>query len=266
MLLPSRLTAIAVLILSHGLGDAAPQNDADKSPEVSFGTFPLPLKRTYVFSNLGTPVSKAKEMDSPFPDDIPPATVVAFEDQRRYPSLEKGPRYLMTAKNILRVFNIAALKTAPYKTIQSDVDSLRELLKHRRAISSLDDTAPGREWLPDYPRRNAGHLIDVKCSYLDAKWGSGVFYVTQFYQDDSSPDNEQLVYILQGLSKDNRYYISADFRVTHPALTTVDKKSTRDDKAQLTLKLGTIMEKDRDEAFTPSLKRIREWAATLEIE
>jgi hypothetical protein len=262
--MPPRSISVVSLALLPTFCFGEAQTDREMTPSVSFSTFPLQLKRIYVSSSPGTPVSKAKEMDSPFPDDVPPATVVAFEDLRRYPSLEKGPRYMMTAKNILRVFNVAAVKTAPYQTIQKDIERLGRILKSRPDSVSDEES----QSLPDYPRRNAGHLIAVKLAYIDASWGSGLLYVTQFVQGIGEwPDNEELVCLLQGLTKDNRFYVSADFRVTHPALGKAKPRTdAREDADKLTEKLARMLAKDRDEAFTPSLKRIREWAATLKID
>ncbi|HKP04683.1 MAG TPA: hypothetical protein VJU77_15125 [Chthoniobacterales bacterium] len=227
------------------------------------------MKRFYVFSNPGTPVAKALEMNSPFPDDFPPNTAVYLEDLRSYPSLEKGPRYMMTARNVLRVFNISGMKTAPYETIQSSVKELRALLKARSAVlKHREDKGQNEARFPDYPSRNAGHLVEVKPSFVDAPWGSGFFYVTRFVQGIGEwPDNETLVYLLQGLSKDGRYYVSADFRITHPALEHAKPANDSNEEAdKLTEKLGALLAKERDDSFTPSLKKIRDWAATLKIE
>jgi hypothetical protein len=257
----------ALLILLNSA--LAATGDDEKSPAVSFDTFPLPIKRYYVFSNPGTPVAKALEMNGPFPDDFPPHTAVYLEDRRRYTSLEKGPRYMMTAGNVLRVFNISGMKTAPYETIRFSVDRLRPLLKARPAVlKHAEPQVQAEAFLPDYPSRNAGHLIEVKPSFIDAGWGSGLFYVTRFVQGIGEwPDNETLVYLLQGLSKDGRFYVSADFRITHPALDHAKPTSDRaEDGDKLTEKLGILLAKERDDSFTPSLKKIRDWVATLKIE
>jgi hypothetical protein len=43
-----------------------------------------------------------------------------------------------------------------------------------------------------------------------------ILAVTQFAQDSALQDNEQLVYVFQGLSKDRHFFVSSDFRITHP--------------------------------------------------
>jgi hypothetical protein len=245
----------------------------EEIPSISFDRFPYEIKRFYFFSYAGTPVSEAKEMNGPGPDDFPPHSVVMLEDPRRYPSLEHGHAvYMMPARNVVRVYDVSAVTTAPYQTIQTHIKHLRELLKGRPRTVPSGGKHGNRyekyEELPDYPPRNAGHLVQVKMQYLDAAWGSGLFYVTQFVQGVGEwPDNEQLVYLFQGLSKNQRFYVAADFRVTHPSLDGAEIRTEGESDADaLTEKLSSIMAKDRDEGFTPPLNKIREWVSTFKIE
>ena len=243
--------------------------DAKGAPCVSFGNFPLAIKRCYVFPSAGTSAKVAKGLHTPFPDDFPPATVIMLEDERRYPSFENRPVYMMPARNVLRVYDITAVKTAPYKTIQPQIEQLKELLARRPAAATRDGTGGGKfEELPDYPPRNAGHLVQVKMQYLDANWGRGLFYVSQFVQGLGEwPDNEQLVYLFQGLSKDERFYVSADVRITHPVLDGAKPKSDRfEDANVLTERLASRMSQASDGSFTPSLGKIRAWVSTLKID
>lgn len=251
-----------LLLMSLARFTSFAAGNKEEIPSISFDQFPYAIKRFYFFSYAGTPVSEAKEMNGPGPDDFPPHSMVFLEDPRRYPSLEKGPVYMMPARNVVRVYNISAVETAPYKTIQSHIKQLRELLKTRTT------TAVGGEKLPDYPPRNAGHLVEAKMQYLDANWGRGLFYITQFFQSTREwPDNEQLVYLFQGLSKDEKFYVSADFRITHPSLDHAKPADdTETDVDELNAKLSSIMTKDPDEAFTPPLNKVREWVSSFKIE
>jgi hypothetical protein len=261
---------VARLIAALVVCTAAADTDDEKCPAVSFGTFPYPIKRFYFFSYPGTPVSKAKEMNGPGPDDFPPQSEIFLEDARRYPSTEKGPVYMILAKNVVRVYNITAVSTGPYKTIQPHIRQLRSLLRtrppHVPSGEKRGDKYTEYVQLPDYPPRNAGHLVQVKLQYVDAPWGTGLCYVTQFVQGIGEwPNNEQLFYLFQGLSKDEKFNVAADFRITHPAL---EKARAVDEREadELTEKLAQIMAKDTDEAFTSSLKKIRDWMSTLKIE
>jgi hypothetical protein len=141
---------------------------------------------------------------------LPPSLAIWLEDVRNFPS-GKG-RYYFPSRNVLRIYRISAADSAPYQTIQPQIKSLRRLLTERPTTVAEDS-------LPDYPPRNASHCFQEKLFYMDAAWGSALCYVTQFTQDDGPPaNNEELTYLVQGLSKDGQFYVSADFSVTHPKL------------------------------------------------
>jgi len=242
-------------------GNTPAKEPLNTPPSVEFGRFPLPLLHTYVESNSGTPAAKA-HLDSPAPDDYPPHTMVCFEDAREYPAFKKGPRYFSPGRNSIRVYRITQVDQAPYKTIQEDIARLKQLLNGRPKDVPLKDTDDS---LPDYPPRNAMHLFHPKLSYWDATWGSGLCYLTQFTQEaDDFANNEELTYVLQGISKDGNFYFSADFRTTHPKLPSgIDarpKRSTPDSIADI-----AFLNKQPDDAFTPSLRKVREWVSAMKF-
>ena len=237
---------------------------SDSPPSVSFDAFPLPLKRTYVSSEAGTPAGKAK-LDDPFPNDYPPCTTVMLEDVRKFPE-SKEPRYYFPSRNVLRVYRISNVETAPYKTIQADIKSLQKLLRERpTAIAEFVQDEKHYLQLPDYPPRNSAHAFQVKLSYLDGAWGSAVCYVTQFTQDGGTPaNNEELTYIVQGISKDNQFYISADFSITHPKLPNRIQDTPHRAKGDYAPDRD-LLSKQSDSSFAPALDKIRTWISSLEI-
>jgi hypothetical protein len=248
-----------VLILAARLISGAERAADDSAPSISFAAFPLPLKRTYVFSETGTPASKAK-LDDPYPNDFPPAVTVMLEPSRKVPT-SKEPRYYFPSRNILRVYRISRVETAPYKTIQSEIKALRKLLSDRSSAVTAYGQYPQ---LPDYPPRNSAHCFEVKLSYLDAAWGSGVCYVTQFTQDGGTPaNNEELAYIVQGLSKDGEFYISADFSITHSKLPNRIQDTPERKKGDYAPD-SALLSKQSDGSFTPALDKIRTWLSTLQ--
>jgi hypothetical protein len=223
----------------------------------------LPILKTYVSAAPGIPVAKAN-LDSPFPDDFPPQTTVAFEDAREFPAFKKGARYFSPARNSLTVYRITQVERAPYKTIQFDIERLKKLLKDRPMEVPLGES---RRSLPDYPPRNSAHTFQLKLAYVDTAWGSGVFYLTQFSQepDDDFANNEELAYVFQGLSKDGNFYVSANFRITHPKLPSgIDAGPKQRDPHQRAD--SHFLTKQADASFTPSLSKIREWLGTLKFE
>lgn len=230
-------------------------------PSISYAAFPLPLLRSYVNSDPGLPAAKA-ELNSPFPNDFPPSVAIGLEDHRSYPAGEG--RYYFPATNHLRIYCISEVERAPYKTIQRSISQLKELLNKRPLVSGSNSH------LPDYPPRNAAHCFEVKLAYVDAPWGSGICYVTQFTQDGGSPaNNEELTYQFQGISKDGNYYVSANFRITNPKI----RKGIDDDqpKGSTPRSKGDygpderLLSKEPDRAFTPSLDSLRKWIGAIKI-
>jgi hypothetical protein len=265
-----RVILASLLLLIASLSRA--EVSADAIPTVSFAPFPQQVARIYLYNHEGTSATKA-EMNSPAPDDFPPCVMIGFEDRQE--SVKPG-RYYFPSRNYLRVYNIIAVKTAPYETIQAHIAQLEDLLRKRPAkVPSGGKLGSGDEKydeLPDYPPRNAAHVLQVKIDYVDAPWGSGFFYVTQFAQDSALPDNEQLVYVFQGLSKDRHFFVSADFRITHPKLPAgIDdwpkelKNAGSTEVDEFADKISAKLAKESDDSFTPSLTAIRRWITTLKF-
>ena len=254
----SHVQTLLVLLLASTVVHGAPRAVEDPLPTVSFGTFPLPLKRTYVSSAAGTPAGKA-ELISPYPNDFPPSLTVLLQDVRKFPS-GKG-QYYFPSRNAIRVYRITNADTVPYKTIQPQIRSLRTILGER-PVSVVSTQG---HFLPDYPPRNSAHCFELKLSYIDADWGSAVCYVTQFTQDGgTSANNEELTYIVQGLSKDGAFYISADFSITHPKLPNRVRDTPDRKKGDYGPDVALLSKQD-DGSFNPPLKALRTWLATLEV-
>lgn len=109
---------------------------------------------------------------------------------------------------------------------------------------------------------------------MDAPWGSGVCYITQFVQGmGETPNNEQLVYLFQGISKRKNRFISADFQITHPSVAGPDqpffdwrKPGEKDAAEAFCEKIERGLDRAVDDSFTPSLRSIREWLMTLKLD
>ena len=97
----------------------------------------------------------------------------------------------------IRVYPIWFLHENPTQIVQT----LKDLLRDRPP--SL------KEGIPLLPPVPAGQLVHAQMRYLTFEGGSGVRVLTQFAQDASPIHNEGLLYIFQGLTSDDAYYISA---------------------------------------------------------
>lgn len=104
------------------------------------------------------------------------------------------------------IYPVHELDQAATQTVQD----LKDLLAEKPR-----DLPAGIPILPTIP---ASQLIDAHIQYLTFTNGSGVRVLTQLAQDAWPINNEGLVYIFQGLTSDDAYYISAFLPVTAPFL------------------------------------------------
>jgi hypothetical protein len=95
------------------------------------------------------------------------------------------------------VYPVWLLRENPTQIVQTLKDLLRD---HPPSL---------RGSLPLLPPVPAGQLLHAQVRYLTFEGGSGVRLLTQFAQDASPIHNEGLLYIFQGLTSDDAYYISA---------------------------------------------------------
>lgn len=230
------------------------------APKVSFEAYPLPIMQTTVSFTEGIPANRAK-LDDPFPNDFPPCTEVLLEGHLNDPALKKHARYFFPSHNVIRVYRIS--ERYRYRTIQGYISHLQKLLKERPNSYPAEGTS--HNGLPDYPPRNAGQPYHVKLSYVDAKWGKGILYLAQHRQGPGGfANNEEMTGIFQGITEDGAFYVSADFRITHPSLPDglYGKPRHDDDFKTDSAKLA----RRQDDSFNPSLKKLRTWLASLKIE
>lgn len=94
------------------------------------------------------------------------------------------------------------------------VDELRDsgtqvVRKLKQLLAEKSTTVQPGAGIPILPPRHAGQLIDAQVRYLTFGNGSGIRVLTQFAQDVWPVNNEDLLYVFQGLTNDGRYYVSA---------------------------------------------------------
>ncbi|MFW6070122.1 MAG: hypothetical protein ACOC9X_03665 [bacterium] len=74
------------------------------------------------------------------------------------------------------------------------------------------------EGLPILPVLPASETFRAKVDYVSFEGGEGIRFLAHYSQGMTAVNNQELVYVFQGLSADGRYYVSALFPVTHPDL------------------------------------------------
>jgi hypothetical protein len=106
------------------------------------------------------------------------------------------------------------IKIYPVREFSPAITQIVQELKD--LLASRPSTLP--RGIPILPVIPAGQLIDVQIEYLTFNNGSGIRVLTQLGQNSWPINNENLVYIFQGLTSDDAYYISAFLPVSAPFL------------------------------------------------
>ena len=98
-----------------------------------------------------------------------------------------------------------------FPTMRGAVAGLGKLLSRRAGA--------GSESIPFLPWADERQLFIGRKRLIRFRNGRGVLFLTQYDQEESPVSNEFLVYTFQGLTDDNRWYVSAVFPVSAPGLT-----------------------------------------------
>ncbi len=126
--------------------------------------------------------------------------------------------------------------------------------------------------VPDIAFFEAAPAFQAKLQYLDNDQFHGVFYLTEYTQDDTFyPTNDGgVMYSFAGLSKDGRFSILAQFVVTHPSLpANFDAapdaaKSGKIPEAELKKVVGALAAQ-ADDSFGPKLGDLRSIVESLKL-
>ena len=151
-------------------------------------------------------------------------------------------------------------------------------------LKNLLATKPytSQESLPLLPVFNAAQAFRLKIDYLDFQNGSGVRFLTEYAQYYVPMNNHDMFYTFQGLSADEKYWISAILPVSHTVLpesadaTTVppgglpipdwNSPTFDTDFAAYYDGMNAILNGAADDSFTPSLSCLDQFIRSLKIE
>jgi hypothetical protein len=248
MKLLHKIFLFSLTVCSACKAEAAPQ----MLPQVSFAEFPLPIKRSY-FSATSAIIDRDGDR-SPMSKSNPANIKVALEDYRGY----KTHGYWFPSRNIIRIYPLATINKSDFPWLVENMEMLNKLLIEKPKKTIQNDS----KFLPDYPFRNAAHAFELNIQYIETESFTGIIYLTLFTQDGSNhANNDELIYLFQGITRDHQYYISADLRVSHPKLNSwkwPDTSHSYDADIQL---LSGLSEK----SYVPSMAALRKWIATIEI-
>lgn len=216
----------------------------------------------------------AQDVGDGVPEGIAPSHLCFnLEDKRPLPALDKGSRYFFPAGSFICFIPLkdsSVVKYAEaYPILSQDTALLRKLLRTRPAQFGRRNKYGVWNDIPDEPLIEASKVVRSKPTYLDALALSGILFLTQYSQepDWARVNNEELAYKFQGLTKDGKYYVSAEFAVIHYSLPKgIDFYEPKRDKRRIGLrgdekKLNHLP----NGSFQPSLTKLRMLLASISI-
>jgi len=144
-----------------------------------------------------------------------------------------------------------------------------------RSASLLDDQAQKMLYetqLSEIPWINAGRCFHGKLRKRSFPWGDAVLFLTSYVQGSHGGpvNNDMLVLVAQGFTKDGRYAVNARFEIHHPKL----PDSTWDERRHGLVVFSIDDEREEaerwldaqpDDSFVPTISQYEEFLSSLEI-
>lgn len=164
-------------------------------------------------------------------------------------------------KPVVQVFSIEK-----YQQVTPEVDKTITSLK-----GFLSQCPQRPENIPFLPYWNAAQILQTKVSCLDFKNGRGVRFVTQYGQDISPINNYGLFYTFQGLTTDEKYYVSVVLPTTQPDLPPNGDnppggwETFSNQYTKYIADIETQIDQYPDESFHPTLILLDDLIKSLEI-
>jgi hypothetical protein len=211
-----------------------------------------------------------QEVGTDIPIGVAPAhAIVSLKDKRPLPALDRGPRYFSPSYSSIAIIPLKdpSVKSyaKAYPDVSSEATSLRGVLARRPMTFGPKGTPP------DLNNEDIEQAFHSRIRYLDFPLFSAISYLTAYTQEDEDDpvNNEQLALVVQGLTKDGRYYIDARFAVTHPSLPQgIDSTKAMKGLArkQHLLKASQELNVLPDDSFWPPMASFKDLLASLAIE
>lgn len=222
------------------------------SANVSFGGVHFYLDPSLAGSAKGETIPAANENDAPIWGLEPEHVQFSFTGYVLSGTFHEAKIYFYPIDDFIQL----------NPDVADTVAELRRVMLEKPTPSSIDN-------LPFLPLFPAAQYMQAQINYLDFKGGSGLRYLTQYGQDVYPVNNQNMFYTFQGLTDDNKYYISAIFPVSNPVLPDPDTITLDQAFADNFLTYITETEKTLDaqdvSSFTPDLALLDELIASIEI-
>jgi hypothetical protein len=203
---------------------------------------------------------------------------ISIEDASEEDSMILYPRHVIFTLNdptgsgdIFLNGYLSVYPTAAFRLIDSEagrvIDDLSTMLASRTII--INDRS-----LPYLPFPNAGQLFQSNIKIIDFKNGEGIRFITQHVQDLSPIVSEGLEYTFQGLTADERFYVSLNVPVSHPGVaktwedffTDVDYNDFSDNFNAYLERDLEILNNSHDSDFEPSIELLDQLVESILVD
>ena len=101
---------------------------------------------------------------------------------------------------------------AAYPYFYKNYQSLETILKTKDFKVSVNHD------LPDWNQGDCIQSIHAKAAIIETPWCVGLQYISTCLQEATQLDNDRLYYKFEGISRDQRFYISIEVPITHASL------------------------------------------------
>ncbi len=207
----------------------------------------------------------------PAPYDV--STGVWARAQRLEPLHNTEPRYFIPASGSIQVVSIEnpMAYNTEYKNFEAELKLWKWLINSapldHQTQAYLNQRQPS-----EIPWTNAGSCFYAKLRRRSFPWGNAVMYLTSYVQGSTGGpvNNDMLVLVLQGITKDGRYAVNAHMEIRHPKL-----PDSLWDKRTQGLKVFSIddqtdqaqrwLDSQPDDSFDPSFEQYEKFFDSLRI-
>lgn len=129
----------------------------------------------------------------------------------------KEPRYLIPASGSVQVVSIERYSDYDFA---APLEKWQSLLRSTTPLGDNEQKMLNDSQLLEIPWMNAGRCFHGKLRKRSFSWGDAVLFLTSYVQGRTGGpvNNDMLVLVAQGLTKDGRYAVNARFEIRHSKL------------------------------------------------
>lgn len=201
------------------------------------------------------------------PPDIPTRTVVEVKLVRSLNN--KEPRYFIPASGAVQIASIE--RWSKYGRL-STLKRWHHLIHSPDPLGDTEQKMLNDTQLPEIPGANAGRCFHAKIRKKSFPWGDAVLFLTSYVQGRTGGpvNNDMLVLVAQGFTKDGRYAVNARFEIHHPALPNSSWDKRRKGRAVFSIddeceEAERWLDAQPDDSFAPTFDQYQQFLSSLEI-